>query len=301
MSAVAAAISARGVRQSYGGREVLRGVDLDVHSGTIQCLLGANGAGKTTLLSMMSTLIGADVGRIRVLGLDPRTDGALIREQICVTGQAAAVDELLTARENIVMFARLFGIGRTQAGPRADALLERFELDGTQRSATLSGGQRRRLDLALCLIRTPRLLFLDEPTTGLDLTSRTSLWQAVREVRDKGTTVMLTTQYLEEATQLADEVSVLHEGVVVASGSPADLISRVGEQRVELIDDLGKEIASCPTDASPSSVLAGLEQMREAAPGDLTVRITRPTMEDVYLALTTAPAPQTTVDAPQEV
>jgi ABC-2 type transport system ATP-binding protein len=112
---------------------------------------------------------------------------------------------------------------------------------------------------------------------------------------------MLTTQYLEEATQLADEVSVLHEGVVVASGSPADLISRVGEQRVELIDDLGKEIASCPTDASPSSVLAGLEQMREAAPGDLTVRITRPTMEDVYLALTTAPAPQTTVDAPQEV
>jgi ABC-type multidrug transport system ATPase subunit len=280
---------------------VLRGVDLDVHSGTIHCLLGANGAGKTTLLSMMSTLIGADVGRIRVLGLDPRTDGALIREQICVTGQAAAVDELLTARENIVMFARLFGIGRTQAGPRADALLERFELDGTQRSATLSGGQRRRLDLALCLIRTPRLLFLDEPTTGLDLTSRTSLWQAVREVRDKGTTVMLTTQYLEEATQLADEVSVLHEGVVVASGSPADLISRVGEQRVELIDDLGKEIASCPTDASPSSVLAGLEQMREAAPGDLTVRITRPTMEDVYLALTTAPAPQTTVDAPQEV
>jgi ABC-2 type transport system ATP-binding protein len=219
------AIAARGLRKSYGDHLVLDGIDLDVPVGTIFSLLGPNGAGKTTVVQILSTLLRADAGEVRVLGHDLATEPDAVRAGIGVTGQFAAVDGLLTGRENLRLMARLHHLDRTVGGRRLEELLERFDLvDAADTpAATFSGGMRRRLDIAMTLMGSPRLLFLDEPTTGLDPRSRRDVWQIVRDLVADGTTVFLTTQYLEEADQLADRVALLDEGRIVAEGSPDEL------------------------------------------------------------------------------
>ncbi|SDG87915.1 ABC transporter ATP-binding protein [Pseudonocardia oroxyli] len=217
------AIRARGIRKSYGDLEVLRGVDLDVASGSIVALLGSNGAGKTTLVRILSTLLTADEGTATVHGFDVGTAPADVRRSISLTGQFAAVDEMLTGRENLVLVARLRHL-RTP-GAIADDLLARFSLTdaGPRRAATYSGGMRRRLDIAMSLIGDPPVIFLDEPTTGLDPQARIEVWDAVKDLARGGTTVLLTTQYLDEAEQLADRIAILHRGTIVQHGTLAEL------------------------------------------------------------------------------
>jgi ABC-2 type transport system ATP-binding protein len=219
------AIAARGLHKSYGDHVVLDGIDLEVCVGTIFSLLGPNGAGKTTVVQILSTLLRADAGEVRVLGHDLATEPDAVRAGIGVTGQSAAVDGLLTGRENLRLMARLYHLDRTVGGQRLEKLLERFDLvDAADTpAATFSGGMRRRLDIAMTLMGSPRLLFLDEPTTGLDPRSRRDVWRIVRDLVADGTTVFLTTQYLEEADQLADRVALLDEGRIVAEGSPDEL------------------------------------------------------------------------------
>ncbi len=208
------AISAVGLRKAFGGRTVLDGIDLRVPAGTVFALLGPNGAGKTTTVRILTTLITADAGDVRVAGHDVRGDAAAVRTAIGVTGQFAAVDDLLTGRENLVLMADLLHLGRREGRRRADELLERFGLADAagRRAATFSGGMRRRLDVAMTLMGGPSILFLDEPTTGLDPRSRRTTWAIVRELVREGTTVLLTTQYLEEADRLADGIAVLDGG-----------------------------------------------------------------------------------------
>lgn len=230
------AIEIAGLTKSYGDQAVLRGMDLRVPSGTIYALLGSNGAGKTTAVRILSTLLGADGGRVTVDGHDVATEPAKVRETISLTGQFAAVDEVLTGRENLVLVAEL----RRVPDPRgiAEALLVRFDLAeaGGRRVATYSGGMRRRLDIAMSLIGEPSVLFLDEPTTGLDPQSRIEVWRTVRELAGQGTTVLLTTQYLEEAEQLADRIAVLHEGRIIAEGSLAELKQMFPKATVEYVE-----------------------------------------------------------------
>jgi ABC-2 type transport system ATP-binding protein len=218
-----AAIEVRGLTKSYGTLHVLRGVDLDVERGTIFALLGSNGAGKTTAIKILSTLLKADAGTARVAGFDVREAPADVRQAISLTGQFAAVDERLTGRENLVLVARL----RHQADPGriADDLLARFALTEAagRKVATYSGGMRRRLDIAMSLIGDPAVIFLDEPTTGLDPEARTEVWATVRQLAQGGTTVLLTTQYLEEAEQLADRIAILHRGRILVEGTLAEL------------------------------------------------------------------------------
>jgi ABC-2 type transport system ATP-binding protein len=217
------AISVRGLEKAYGELPVLRGVDLDVARGSIVALLGSNGAGKTTAVKILSTLLTADAGTAVVDGHDVRSDPASVRESISLTGQFAAVDEILTGRENLVLVARLRHLA--DPGRIADDLLARFSLTdaGGRRVATYSGGMRRRLDIAMSLIGTPAVVFLDEPTSGLDPQARLEVWDAVRRLAAGGTTVLLTTQYLDEAEQLADRIAVLHEGRIIADGTLAEL------------------------------------------------------------------------------
>lgn len=230
------AIEIAGLTKSYGDQAVLRGMDLRVPSGTIYALLGSNGAGKTTAVRILSTLLGADGGRVTVDGHDVATEPAKVRESISLTGQFASVDEVLTGRENLVLVAEL----RRVPDPRgiAEALLVRFDLAeaGGRRVATYSGGMRRRLDIAMSLIGEPSVLFLDEPTTGLDPQSRIEVWRTVRELAGQGTTVLLTTQYLEEAEQLADRIAVLHEGRIIAEGSLAELKQMFPKATVEYVE-----------------------------------------------------------------
>ncbi|XVV16156.1 ABC transporter ATP-binding protein [Actinoplanes sp. CA-131856] len=217
------AIEIQGLEKSYGQLRVLRGVDLDVARGSIHALLGSNGAGKTTVVRILSTLAKADGGAARVNGFDVAERPAAVRAAISLTGQFAAVDEILTGRENLVLVARL----RRVPGPGAvaDELLRRFSLAeaGGRRVATYSGGMRRRLDIAMSLIGNPPVIFLDEPTTGLDPEARLEVWQAVQELAAGGTTVLLTTQYLDEAEQLADRIAILHEGRIAVDGTPAEV------------------------------------------------------------------------------
>jgi ABC-2 type transport system ATP-binding protein len=217
------AIRVRGLQKSFKDLPVLRGVDIEVARGSIFALLGSNGAGKTTLVKILCTLLKADAGSAEVNGFDVATRAPDVRESISLTGQFAAVDEILTGRENLVLVARLRHLER----PRdlADDLLRRFKLTeaGNRRVATYSGGMRRRLDIAMSLIGNPPVMFLDEPTTGLDPEGRLEVWQAVRELAAGGTTVLLTTQYLDEAEQLADRVAILHEGTIIVNGTLAEL------------------------------------------------------------------------------
>jgi ABC-2 type transport system ATP-binding protein len=230
------AIEIAGLTKSYGDQAVLRGMDLRVPSGTIYALLGSNGAGKTTAVRILSTLLGADGGRVTVDGHDVATEPAKVRESISLTGQFAAVDEVLTGRENLVLVAEL----RRVPDPRgiAEALLVRFDLTeaGGRRVATYSGGMRRRLDIAMSLIGEPAVLFLDEPTTGLDPQSRIEVWRTVRELAGQGTTVLLTTQYLDEAEQLADRIAILHQGRIIANGTLAELKQLFPPTEVEYVE-----------------------------------------------------------------
>jgi len=230
------AIQVRGLEKSYKELHVLRGVDFDVARGTIFALLGSNGAGKTTVVKILSTLLKADAGTATVDGFGVATQPAKVRESISLTGQFAAVDEALTGRENLVLVARLRHL--KNAGPIADELLARFQLTDAagRKVSTYSGGMRRRLDIAMSLIGNPPVIFLDEPTTGLDPQSRVEVWNSVKELAGQGTTVLLTTQYLDEAEQLADEIAILHEGRIIASGTLAELKQLFPPAKVEYIE-----------------------------------------------------------------
>jgi ABC-2 type transport system ATP-binding protein len=230
------AIQIAGLTKSYGDHSVLRGVDLDVARGSIVALLGSNGAGKTTVVRILATLLQADGGTVTVNGFDVAAQAERVRESISLTGQFAAVDEILTGHENLVLVARL----RHLQDPRriADDLLARFSLTeaGSRRVATYSGGMRRRIDIAMTLIGNPLVVFLDEPTTGLDPQARLEVWQAVRELARGGTTVLLTTQHLEEAEQLADQIAILHQGRIIANGTLAELKALMPPARVEYVE-----------------------------------------------------------------
>ncbi|GAA0805681.1 ATP-binding cassette domain-containing protein [Spirilliplanes yamanashiensis] len=230
-------IHTRGLRKRYSGRVALDGLDLDVAAGTVHGLLGPNGAGKTTAVRILTTLLRPDGGTAEVAGHDVRSRPDAVRAAIGLVGQHAAVDEVLTGRQNLVMFGRLHHLGAARARARADELLDRFDLTGAGATplAAYSGGMRRRLDLAAGMIRAPKVLFLDEPTTGLDPRGRTEVWAAVRSLVADGTTVLLTTQYLEEADQLAGRISVVDAGRVVADGSPDELKSALGGDRLDVV------------------------------------------------------------------
>ena len=242
------AIHARGLRRSYGDHVVLDGVDLDVEEGTIFALLGPNGAGKTTLVSILTTLIRADEGTARVAGHDVAREPGAVRAAIGVTGQFAAVDGLLTGEENLVLMADLHHLGRAEGRRRAAALLERFDLADARRkpAATYSGGMRRRLDIAMTLVGGPRVIFLDEPTTGLDPRSRRETWAIVRELVAGGTTVLLTTQHLEEAEALAHRIGVLDRGRLIAHGTAGELKDLVPDAAD--LDDVFLALTGAPTE-----------------------------------------------------
>jgi ABC-2 type transport system ATP-binding protein len=297
------AISVAGLHKSYGDNEVLKGVDLDVPEGSVYALLGPNGAGKTTVVNICTTLLTADSGEIRVAGFDVRRESDDVRRSIGVTGQFSAIDEFHTGRENLKLMADLNHLDRRRATRVIDELLERFELaDAADRRAqTYSGGMKRRLDLAMTLIGSPRLIFLDEPTTGLDPRSRRELWQIVREQVADGVTVMLTTQYLDEADQLAHRVGVLDGGRIIAQGTPAELKSRVPGGHVEVrftdadrLADLSAVLPEATVDAGsltlrmPNDGVASLrrllERLDDEAVAGLTVQSAD--LDDVFLALT---------------
>jgi daunorubicin resistance ABC transporter ATP-binding subunit len=279
-------IAVRGVTKSFGNAPVLRGIDLTVARGEIVALLGPNGAGKTTLINILSTLVVPDGGTARIGGHDVVREPAAVKALISLTGQSAAVDEVLTGDENLRMMGRLIGLGRADAARRSRELLERFGLTASagKRVKTYSGGMRRRLDLAISLLGTPPVVFLDEPTTGLDPASRQELWSVIRHLADNGTTVLLTTQYLEEADQLADRITVLESGVIVAEGTPGDLKSRIGGEMVALHDADGAVLREIPTDGTVAGLRAALDALDDAAAASVTLR--RPSLDDVFLSLT---------------
>ncbi len=235
MTAVSA-VRVQGLEKSFGPVHVLRGVDVDVERGTVFALLGSNGAGKTTLVRILSTLLRYDAGTVTVDGFDLATRPAEVRESISLAGQFAAVDEVLTGRENLVLVARLRHLDAP--GRIAEDLLVRFQLSDAadRRVATYSGGMRRRLDLAMSLIGSPPVVFLDEPTTGLDPQSRAEVWACVRELAERGTAVLLTTQYLDEAEQLADRIAILHDGRIIADGTLVELKAMLPPSTVEYVE-----------------------------------------------------------------
>ncbi|GAT89467.1 ABC transporter [Paenarthrobacter nicotinovorans] len=226
----------QGIEKSYKDLHVLRGVDFEVASGSIFALLGSNGAGKTTMVKILSTLLTADGGQAAVEGFDVATESLQVRQSISLTGQFAAVDEVLTGRENLVLVAKLRHL--KNPGGIADELLGRFSLTdaGSRKVATYSGGMRRRLDIAMSLIGDPKVIFLDEPTTGLDPEARLEVWQIVKNLANKGTTVLLTTQYLDEAEQLADRIAILHEGRIIANGTLQELKQLLPPAKVEYVE-----------------------------------------------------------------
>ncbi|OPC77235.1 daunorubicin/doxorubicin resistance ABC transporter ATP-binding protein DrrA [Embleya scabrispora] len=301
------AIVVEGLRKRYGDKQALDGLDLTVRAGTVQGILGPNGAGKTTAVRIMSTLLRPDEGRVEVAGIDVRTRADEVRARIGLLGQNAAVDEELGGRQNLEMFGRLHHLGARRARARADELLARFGLadTGTKAVRQYSGGMRRRLDLAASLISRPQVLFLDEPTTGLDPRGRAEVWNAVRSLVDGGTTVLLTTQYLQEADQLADRIAVIDHGRVIAEGTADELKSETGGDRIDVVlrdaAQLARAASLLPGDvvvdedrrmvgASITDRMAALtETMRvlEAAgieAEDIVVR--RPTLDEVFMHLT---------------
>jgi ABC-2 type transport system ATP-binding protein len=234
--AVEPAIRVRAIEKSFSDLQVLRGVDFDVAAGSIFALLGSNGAGKTTLVRILSTLLKSDAGTATVAGFDVAAKPSEVRESISLTGQFAAVDEVLTGRENLVLVARLRHLA--DPGAIADELLDRFSLTeaGKRRAGTYSGGMRRRLDIAMSLIGDPPIIFLDEPTTGLDPQARIEVWQTVKRLAGQGTTVLLTTQYLDEAEQLADRIAILHKGTIIQNGTLAELKRLLPPAQVEYVE-----------------------------------------------------------------
>ncbi len=282
-------IVVEGLRLAFGHQQVLDGLDLEVARGEVFALLGPNGAGKTTTINVLTTLVRPDAGIATVAGIDVVRDPEQVKRRISLTGQSAAVDDALTGTENLVMLGRLSGLSTRAARARAAELLERFGLTdaASRRVGAYSGGMRRRLDLALSFVVAPEILFLDEPTTGLDTRSRRELWDVIRSLADAGTTVFLTTPYLEEADQLADRIAVLDDGRVVAVGTAAQLKARIGGDAVELHDAHGVLLRQVPTDGSVSGVRHALDVLDESgAEGVVTLR--RPSLDDVFLALTSA-------------
>lgn len=301
-------VVAKNLTKSYGSTKVLRGIDLQVERGTMLALLGPNGAGKTTTIRILSTLLTFDSGTATVEGHDVVKDADKVRGVIGLTGQSAAVDELLTGRENLVMMGQLYRLTPGSAKARAQELLEEFDLvKAADRTAkTYSGGMRRRLDLAVSLIATPPVIFLDEPTTGLDPRSRLSMWAIIKNLLEKGTTILLTTQYLDEADQLADKIVVIDEGVVIAQGTSASLKGKVGNDRLELtfhdetvfsqaMEVLGKKVID--TNAKGYSVTVVikdpnvdvrqvLDMLASNKINIESMEIHRPTLDDVFLSLT---------------
>ena len=284
---MANAIDVRGLRKSFGRAHVLTGIDLAVDRGTVFALLGPNGAGKTTLINILSTLVLPDAGTAVIDGHDVAASALAVRRSIGLTGQSAAVDGVLTGEENLVMMGRLSGLSPRAARARARHLLERFELvdSARKRAKAYSGGMRRRLDLALSLVVTPPVLFLDEPTTGLDTRSRQALWGVIRSLRDEGTTVLLTTQYLEEADQLADRIAVLDHGVIVAEGTAAELKARTGGEVVELRAADESLLREIPTDGSITGLRRAIDAL-DATGLEGTISIRKPSLDDVFLSLT---------------
>ncbi|MGH1548130.1 ATP-binding cassette domain-containing protein [Leifsonia poae] len=289
------AIEVTGVRKSYGAQTVLDGIDLRVPAGSVFALLGPNGAGKTTLITILSTLVRPDAGRVVIDGHDLETDADGIRGVISVTGQAAAVDGVLTGDENLRMMARLSGATPAEAKGRAAELIERFDLQAAARKrvSTYSGGMRRRLDLALSLVATPPVIFLDEPTTGLDTRSRQTLWDIILDLAHRGTTILLTTQYLEEADQLADRIAVLDHGVIVAEGTAAELKARVGGEVVELRDARGELVRELPTDGSVEALRTAIDELDALGVAGGAIGIRKPSLDDAFLALTGQPTAST--------
>ncbi|BCY08015.1 ATP-binding cassette domain-containing protein [Actinoplanes sp. L3-i22] len=296
------AVAVRGLRKSFGGTTVLDGIDFEIPEGTTFALLGPNGAGKTTAVRILSTLIGFDGGEVRVGGHDPVREPAAVRALIGVTGQFSAVDDLLTGAENLALMADLHHLDRAVKQARVSELLERFDLveAAGRTAATYSGGMRRRLDLAMTLVGRPRLIFLDEPTTGLDPRGRRMLWQTVRDLVADGVTIFLTTQYLEEADQLADRVAVLDGGRLVATGTPAELKRGVpgGHVRLEFFEVAALDAAAdlFPGSARDDETLelrvahrGGVQALRELDAAGIEVAglsVHSPDLDDVFLALT---------------
>jgi oleandomycin transport system ATP-binding protein len=313
-------ISAAGLTKSFGGTKALAGVDLEVGSGQVFALLGPNGAGKTTIVRILSTLLAPDGGQASICGYDVVRDAVQVRQLLALTGQYASVDEELTGTENLILIGRLLGLGRAEAKSRARDMLDSFDLTGAARRAvkTYSGGMRRRLDLAASLLGDPEVLFLDEPTTGLDPRARLQMWDTVRGVVAAGATVLLTTQYLDEADELADQIAVIDRGGVVAAGTPDELKSMTGSQtlavraadrgqtpRVALVvaevtgaqpdirTETGLVTATVTDPAMAAAVVRRLDDAGIVA-AELTLRL--PSLDEVFLSLTGHPAEEVAED-----
>jgi len=301
-----AAISARGLRKSFGEKTVLDGIDLTVQQGTILALLGPNGAGKTTAVHLLTTYLRPDAGEIRIVGQDPARNPQAVRRAIGVTGQFSAVDGYLTGRENLMLMADLHLLPKKAGRRRAEELLDRFELTeaGDKPAQTYSGGMKRKLDLAMTLVGNPTVIFLDEPTTGLDPRSRRTMWDIIRELVAAGTTILLTTQYLEEADQLAHRVAVLDGGRIVAEGTPAELKARVPGGHIELafadraeLDAAAMVLAATACDDEAltlqlagddriSTLRALLRQLDDASVKAESLTVHTPDLDDVFFGLT---------------
>lgn len=301
-------INVTDLHKSYGNNKVLTGVNFKVKKGTMLALLGPNGAGKTTIVRILSTLLKPDQGNVQIEGFDLQTEADKVRSVIGLTGQSAAVDELLTGRENLYMMGRLYRLTSDSAKQRSQDLLEEFDLvEAADRpTKTYSGGMRRRLDLAVSLIATPPIIFLDEPTTGLDPRSRIVMWDIIRNLMKKGTTILLTTQYLEEADQLADNIILINNGKVAAEGTAKQLKNRVGNDQLVLgfynqkdyaksIELLGKQIiisndvdfqVTIKLSNTYNDVRTTLDKLDEVKIKPISIEIHKPTLDDVFLNIT---------------
>jgi ABC-2 type transport system ATP-binding protein len=301
-------IEARNLRKSYGKNKVLDGIDLTIKRGTMLALLGPNGAGKTTTVRILSTLLKADSGTVTIEGFDVNREADKVRSVIGLTGQSAAVDEMLTGRENLIMMGRLYHLTGKSAKIRAEELLNDFDLvhAANRTLKTYSGGMRRRLDLAISLIATPPVIFLDEPTTGLDPRSRIAMWNIINNLKAAGTTILLTTQYLEEADQLADQIIVIDGGKVIAEGTATSLKAKIGNDRLELtfktekalhaaVGVLGKAVVDSNADDltlttiikdTNTDVRRTLEELAQAKIVVSSMAVHKPTLDDVFLSLT---------------
>lgn len=308
-------VSAKNLRKAYGANQVLKGIDLQVERGTMLALLGPNGAGKTTTVKILSTLLKADGGKVMIEGYDVATEPDKVRAVIGLTGQSAAVDEMLTGRENLEMMGRLYRLTAGSAKQRANELLADFDLlKAADRPAKgYSGGMRRRLDLAVSLIATPPVIFLDEPTTGLDPRSRLAMWGIIRTLMDKGTTILLTTQYLEEADQLADRIVVIDGGKVIAEGTATELKAKVGKDRLELtfknakdyqkarqalgtivVDGNDKDyVITTVINNTNKDVRHVLDVLNGQSITLASLNVHKPTLDDVFLSLTGKQAGET--------